>query len=568
MRVALYTRVSTDEQATSGYSIADQQRQLSDHAERNGYEVVETIVDDGYSGASPNRPGLVRITELAESGAIDLVLATKRDRLFRSRLYRLLMDQDLEGYGVRLVALNDTGNRIGDGVQDDYAEWERETFMERSRAGKRERAKQGKVIPSGNNLPYGYQYNHDRSNYVVRPDQMNVVRRMFEMVGHRKDSLKAVCKALDSEGVPTPGGSPYWNPITVRRFLLDDRYKPHTIDELRALGISADVLDRLDAGKRYGVTYYGQTRTTKRRTRRKNASDKPREIRDDRIPIPIPDSGIPREWVDSARRYFETYRGWRDKAGGRFYELRGFVYCGACGRKMTSAHNNGYFYYSCQARRNHGYRACPDSKNFRADGKTGLEWEIARDVGEFLRDSSRVVAELDAAIAAETAATRNPHTEAATWVKVIQDCDRQRSGYQDLAAAGLMTLDELAAKLRVIDERKSAAERQLKDARDGTDRVEELRATKRAFLGAYASGILYDGIEHFTPEMRHEIYGALGLRVTANPDGTTEVEYQPTASVIRLTREVEDYGAEVAAYRGKLTQHSIPVDKPLRASSS
>jgi hypothetical protein len=237
---------------------------------------------------------------------------------------------------------------------------------------------------------------------------------------------------------------------------------------------------------------------------------------------------------------------------------------------MTSAHNNGYFYYSCQARRNHGYRACPNSKNKRADGKTGLEWEIARDVGEFLRDSGRVMAELDAAIAAETSAIRNPHTEAATWVNVIQDCDRQRSFYQDQAAMGpeVMTLDELAAKLRALDERKSGAERQLKDARDGNERVEELKATKRAFLGAYASGILYDGIEHFTPEMRHEIYGALGLKVTGNPDGTTEVEYQPTASVVRLTREVEDYGAEVAAYRGKLMQHSIPVDKPLRASSS
>lgn len=50
----------------------------------------------------------------------------KRDRFFRSRLYRLLVDKDLEEHGVRLEAMNDTGDSIGDGVQDDFAEWERE----------------------------------------------------------------------------------------------------------------------------------------------------------------------------------------------------------------------------------------------------------------------------------------------------------------------------------------------------------------------------------------------------------------------------------------------------------
>src|SRR5215203_5943506 len=83
-RVVLYARVSTDEQAEKGYSISDQLRSLREHVTREGYDVVEEIVDDGYSGATPNRPGLFRIMELAEDGTIDVVLATKRDRFFRS----------------------------------------------------------------------------------------------------------------------------------------------------------------------------------------------------------------------------------------------------------------------------------------------------------------------------------------------------------------------------------------------------------------------------------------------------------------------------------------------------
>ena len=50
MRAALYIRVSTDEQAKSGYSIPDQLQELQRHAQNRGYEVVEELVDDGYSG--------------------------------------------------------------------------------------------------------------------------------------------------------------------------------------------------------------------------------------------------------------------------------------------------------------------------------------------------------------------------------------------------------------------------------------------------------------------------------------------------------------------------------------
>ena len=104
-QVVLYARVSTDEQAKSGYSIADQMRQLDAHVATTGLTVVERIADEGYSGASPERPGLERILELAEASQIDTVIGVRRDRFFRSRLYRLLMDRDLEEFGVRLQAL-------------------------------------------------------------------------------------------------------------------------------------------------------------------------------------------------------------------------------------------------------------------------------------------------------------------------------------------------------------------------------------------------------------------------------------------------------------------------------
>jgi site-specific DNA recombinase len=56
-RAILYARVSTDEQARSGYSLAQQLEALREYAAREGYEVLEEVVDPGQSGASLERPG-------------------------------------------------------------------------------------------------------------------------------------------------------------------------------------------------------------------------------------------------------------------------------------------------------------------------------------------------------------------------------------------------------------------------------------------------------------------------------------------------------------------------------
>src|SRR5215204_6380399 len=64
----LYARVSTDEQARSGYFLAQQIEALRAHAAREGYEVLEEVVDAGQSGASLERPGMDRVRDLVAEG--------------------------------------------------------------------------------------------------------------------------------------------------------------------------------------------------------------------------------------------------------------------------------------------------------------------------------------------------------------------------------------------------------------------------------------------------------------------------------------------------------------------
>src|SRR5215207_4089624 len=79
-RAILYARVSTDEQARSGYSLAQQIEALRAYAAREGYEVLEEVPDAGQSGASLERPGMDRVRDLVAGGGVSVVLAQDRDR--------------------------------------------------------------------------------------------------------------------------------------------------------------------------------------------------------------------------------------------------------------------------------------------------------------------------------------------------------------------------------------------------------------------------------------------------------------------------------------------------------
>src|SRR5215204_3836783 len=260
-RAILYARVSTEEQM-NGYSIPDQLRELRAYAVREGYRVVEEAVDDGHSGADPHRPGLRRVMELAESGTIDAVLAKKRNRLFRSRLHRLLWDQDLGELGVKLVALDDTGNRFGDAMQDEFAEWEREEIARRTQDGLLEKCRDGLVIKR-KRAAYGYRASEDGDALEVSEPEMEVVCRIFRSVAEGT-AVRSVRRSLERDGIPAPSGIGRWNQTTIRNIIGSELYAPHTHEEVATV-VEPDVAARLDREALYGLWAWNTRKTTRRK---------------------------------------------------------------------------------------------------------------------------------------------------------------------------------------------------------------------------------------------------------------------------------------------------------------
>ena len=108
-RAILYARVSSDDQVR-GYSLNQQMEALRAYGAREGYEVLEEVRDEGWSGAYLERPGLDRVRDLVEAGGISMVLAQDADRITRDPGHRAFLDDEFERLGARLVALDDWGD--------------------------------------------------------------------------------------------------------------------------------------------------------------------------------------------------------------------------------------------------------------------------------------------------------------------------------------------------------------------------------------------------------------------------------------------------------------------------
>jgi site-specific DNA recombinase len=541
-RAILYARVSTDEQARSGYSLAQQLEALREYAAREGYEVLEEVSDPGQSGASLERPGMDRVRDLVAAGGVSVVLAQDRDRFAREPAYHYLLRKEFEEHGTKIRALNDRGDEspegeLTDGILDQLAKYERAKIAERTRRGKLRRAREGKIIPV-NRPNYGFKLNAARDNYVVDEEEMHVVRRIFRMVGAEAATIHAVKRILECEGVPTPTGKRDWGKFYIRSVILDDVYRPHSRDELKAMvdagQIAPEVFGRLDPDKHYGIWWFNRERASHVHVTENGASGKRYRKRATRTPkpeaewiaVPVPDSGVPRELVDAAREVIAKNRR-TSRNGGRVWELSGGVLrCAECGWTMRTTTVTGgrgsskrNFYYRCNKHDHRQLEGCANRKSHRADRLEPLVWEF---VSGLLKNPDRLRAGLDEMIRREREVTRgNPDRDAKTWAEKIAEVDQERRGYLKLAARGCVTDEELDEALAELGEARETAERELAAIEGRRERLEALENDRDTLMEHYA-GMVPEALESLSSEERRRVYMLLKLTVALHADSTLE----------------------------------------------
>jgi len=201
--IALYCRVSTDEQAQQGYSIENQRERLEAYCRSQGWTDYQFYIDDGFTGTNMDRPALKRMIRHIEQGLIQTVVVYKLDRLGRRQKDVLFLLEDIfDANGVTFKSATepfDTSTPLGKamlGILAVFAQLERDTIIERVTAGRRQRIRRG--LWYGGRIPFGYRWNKEKQMLEVVPDEAELIREAYSRLlrGH---SYLSIAEWLNSK---------------------------------------------------------------------------------------------------------------------------------------------------------------------------------------------------------------------------------------------------------------------------------------------------------------------------------------------------------------------------------
>ena len=362
---ALYARVSTQIQAEHGHSLSSQIAACKEKAESIGAETVREYIDDGYSGAYLERPALDNMRDALRDHLHDAVVIYDPDRLSRNLAHQLLLTEEFEKLGVKLVFCSTDIQDTPEGkmlyqMRGVFASYEREKFRERSMRGRRSMAKKGLVVQDS--YVYGYDFDKEHRQYVINSAEAETIRMIFNLfLRENIGGMHKITHYLNLHNIPSPQGK-LWHISTVKSILSRDMY----------------------AGEYYAAQYYHTKKDATHEVKIPRPSSEWIKIKCPQI--------VPKEDIEAAKAMIEDNKtGSRLHYTTRQFLLRGLVYCEHCGRKAQiksgqidkkAKDGTRLRYYTCQSRNVYGeVEHCP-ARLLPANALDELAWETIRSICE------------------------------------------------------------------------------------------------------------------------------------------------------------------------------------------
>ena len=460
---AIYARVSSEQQREEN-TIASQTASLIEFARSHDLEVPQEWVfeDEGYSGATLERPGLERVRDLAAEGQIQVVLTYSPDRLSRKYAYQILLMEEFARQGVETLFVKAPQ---GDSAEDQLlvqfqgmiAEYERAQILERSRRGKRHRALAGEVsVMSG--APYGYRYIHKTDEapaaYTAYEPEARVVQRVYNMYTVEGLSIGEITRRLNAEGIPTRKLSARWERSVVWAVLRNPAYR--------------------------GLACFGKTcasaRTRVMRWQRRRGTTTPsmtvghERARQEWIEIPVP-ALVTEESFARAQELLQENRIRSRRRTITPSVVQGLVSCAKCGyafsRTSTYTTARKIHYYKCigsDSWRKLGGPVCHNRRLVRQDLLDQIVWtEVIR----LLEDPTLIQQELDRRLAAARSADPTKKREQGLQREMThlgKGIERLLNAYQE----GLLSIEQLRERMPVLRQRERAIRTELQAIVDQT----------------------------------------------------------------------------------------------------
>jgi site-specific DNA recombinase len=508
MRAAIYARVSTPRQARA-QRVDEQVQRLKAYVEHKGLGLEEghIYLDEGYSGASLNRPGLDALRDAAAMAEFEVLLVAAPDRLARNYVHQVLLLEELQGRGCRIEFLErpmsqDPNDQLLLQIRGAVAEYERTLIAERMRRGRLAKLRSGQLLP-WLRVPFGYRTDPERprdpAGLRVEEYEAAIVRQMFACYLEQGATLGTIARRLTEGGVLTPTGKVSWSRSTIRGILKNPAYVGNAYGHCTYLAPARR--------RRSPLSPVGAGLTAKRR---------PEE---EWIAVSVPQI-VEQETFDLVQQKLSHNRKFapRNNKSHR-YLLRALVSCGACGRSSPARTSwDGRSYYVCR-----GHSEIVKEQRCRARHAPGarldeLVWE---DLCEVLTHPEHVQHALQRAHGGEWL-PRELKARLENVGKALAHTEVQRERLLEAYLGGVLELAEFERKRKELEGRT--------DALLAQERQLQASARERAELAGIADSIeefcerVREGLAEATFEQKRRLVELLIDRVIVD-DEELEIRY-------------------------------------------
>ena len=442
MNAAIYARVSTAQQAEHGYSLETQIEACKQKALSLGATSIKEYVDDGYSGAYLERPKLDELRDAVSAGLHDVVIIYDIDRLARDTMHLLLLTEEMEK-NATLVYVNSEYNKTPEGqlffeIRGSFAKYERIKIQDRFQRGKRGKLRKG--LPISDHGVYGYDW--DGTNYVINPQQAEIVRKIFDRYIHTLGGYRGIIDWLAEQGIPSPKGLPKWSDYALQQMLHRQMY----------------------TGEYYAYTVYNK---------KVSASHYERKPRDktEWIPMTAP-AIISKEVFQQAQEKFKRNKQQTIRETKHIALLSGVIYCASCGRKMQACLNSRvrkpYSYYQCYSVNIRNRWEVCKNHNVSTDIVDTFVWNYLLKICKNEKMLNKYLSE-------NQPTQKNDNEKIKKELKAIES---KRQAVMSWFSANLITAEESTVKLQMLKKQETALLEKLSDKTEKINAAEIVSAAK------------------------------------------------------------------------------------------
>lgn len=207
MKMIGYCRVSSEEQAREGLSLALQSEKIRAYCALNDYTLIEIITDAGISAKNiSGRPGLIRALDMVMNGEADGLVAWKLDRMFRSTVNALQTAEMFRANGKSLQSITeklDTSSAMGEfffSLMASLAQMERRLTSERTKAVLDGKKSRGEFIGKPR-----FGFKSAGKSLTIDPAQQSIVEQIRDL-SRSGLSFRSVAQTLNAANILTKQG--------------------------------------------------------------------------------------------------------------------------------------------------------------------------------------------------------------------------------------------------------------------------------------------------------------------------------------------------------------------------